>query len=131
MLVIILSVLVCTFLIFEDVCWLTYLLLRGGWGEAYLHCLWMWRSVDMYCYYYYIIYESATVHSQHLTLLSNTYTNIQHTHTVFLAISRMLAKRFVATQSSLQLTHDTSMILFIPRNMATPTLYNTIATQIR
>ena len=78
-----------------------------------------------------IIYYSTIVHSQHLTLLSKMFSNIQLTQIVFPATSRMLAKRFKATQSPSSLTYDTSVISSIPTNMMTPKLHDTIATQIQ
>ena len=78
-----------------------------------------------------IIYDSAIVHSQHLALLSTTYTNIQRIRSVFPAISSMLAQRLAATQSASHHIRTTSNCLTTPPPVGPLQLYNTIAVQIR
>ena len=44
-----------------------------------------------------IIYDFTVVHSQHLAMIGDTYTNRQRSRTAFPAISQMLAQQFEAT----------------------------------
>lgn len=78
-----------------------------------------------------IIYDFTVVHSQHLAMIGNTYTNRQRSRTAFPAISKILAQRLeattIVTSHSPTYRHHTS-----PHPIdETPTLIDTIITQIK
>ena len=78
-----------------------------------------------------IIYDSTVVHSQHITLLGHSYTNRQRTRSVFPAISRMLAQRLEATSSRILVDMSQNDHSITCNEADTPTLMNSIMTQIR
>ena len=77
-----------------------------------------------------IIYDSAVVHSQHMALVGTTSTHRQLTRTVFPTISRMLAQRLEASQTSTLPRHDPPTPLPTPILMGSLTLHKTIVLQI-
>ena len=77
-----------------------------------------------------IIYDSAVVHSQHMTLVGTTSTHRHLTRTVFPAISRMLAQRLKASQTGTLPRNDTPTPVPTPFLMGPLTLHETIALQI-
>ena len=77
-----------------------------------------------------IVFDSVVVHIQYLSLLSNTYTNRQRTRMVFPALV-MLTQKLEATPPTTLLLNNTSAIPSISTEIVTPTLHDTIATQIR